>query len=170
MTSGDLKVATSVNFALLDIRTSKRPRLLEIFKDAKGSRREDSPAIFEIDISKRSDLKIQDLDKLLGFHIVIVCSEFGENNLPVRPHENELLRRIIEITKKQSFVGLLQGGAAELFRTREEMKIITLWSNLLNFKCHWQLLMITNFVFCHPLLQICYWSHRGFTQTPLGMT
>ena len=57
MTSGDLKVASSVNFALLDIRTSKRPKLLEIFKDAKGSRREDAPPIFEIDIAKRTTLK-----------------------------------------------------------------------------------------------------------------
>jgi len=37
-----------------------------------------------------------------------------------------MLRRVVEITKKQSFVGLLQGGAVELFRTREEMKVITL--------------------------------------------
>lgn len=85
MTSSDLKVATSVKFALLDIRISKRPKLLEIFKDAKGSRREDAPQIFEIDIAKRTTLKTQDLDKLLGYHIVIVCSEFGDNNLPIRP-------------------------------------------------------------------------------------
>lgn len=107
MTSSDLKVATSVKFTLLDIRTIKRPKLIEIFKDAKGGRREDAPAIFEIDISKRTTLKSQDLDKLVDQHIVIVCSEFGDNNLPFRPQEHELMRRILEITKKQSFVGLL---------------------------------------------------------------
>lgn len=59
-------------------------------------------------------------------HVVIVCTDFIDNNQPSRADEQEMLRRVIEITKKQSFVGLLQGGAAELFRTREEMKVITL--------------------------------------------
>jgi hypothetical protein len=54
MTSVDLRVASQVKFALLDIRATKRPRLLEIFKDPKGSR----IPIFEIDIGKRATLKI----------------------------------------------------------------------------------------------------------------
>jgi hypothetical protein len=33
---------------------------------------------------------------------------------------------VVELLKKQSFVGLLQGGAKELFRTLEQMKLITL--------------------------------------------
>ena len=37
----------------------------------------------------------------------MVCQQFGENNLPVKPEENELMNRVIEITKQKSFVGLL---------------------------------------------------------------
>ena len=125
MTSTDLRVASQVRFALLDIRLQKKPRLLEIFKGNKEKGKDTIP-ILEIDISKRATLKSQDLDKLAGFHIVVVCTEFNDNNLPMRTEEQETMRRVIEVTKKQSFFGLLQGGAAELFRTREEMKVITL--------------------------------------------
>lgn len=58
MTSADLKVSSQVKFALLDIRANKKPRLLEIFKDVKGKKKEDALPIFEIEINRRATLKI----------------------------------------------------------------------------------------------------------------
>jgi len=44
-------------------------------------------------------LKSQDLDKLAGFHIVIVCTEFSDNNQPQRVDEQEAMKKVLEVTK-----------------------------------------------------------------------
>lgn len=126
MTSADLKIANQVRFAVLDIRTVKKPRLSEIFKDQKASKKENHIPILELEYSKRNNFKLQDFSAIADYHIVIVQQDFSENPYQGRSEEILMYTTVVELLKKQSFVGLLQGGAKELFRTLEQMKLITL--------------------------------------------
>lgn len=119
MTSPDLKIANQVKFAILDIRTVKKPRLTEIFKDQKNSKKENYIPILELDYNKRKNLKIQDFAAISDYHIVVVQQDFAEIPYQGRSEEALMYTTVIELLKKQSFVGLLQGGAKELFRTLE---------------------------------------------------
>lgn len=99
MTSPDLKVATQVKFALLDLRVQKKPRITEILKKLKKVC--DLPLLMEVDHAKCDRLKASDFDDIIDRHIVIVLQESVESPYPTRAAEMTLLKKINnELLKK----------------------------------------------------------------------
>lgn len=109
--SAELRVAAKVQFAILDLRKEKKPKLTQIWPRKKSGRHS------VIEVSHKSTLRLSDhAEAYDGKHIVLVIAEGCESQYPNKEAEQALLRKVLESLKKQSWVSLLKDGAKELFR------------------------------------------------------
>lgn len=68
MSNSELKVASNVKFALVDLRFSKKPKLSEILK-----MHTNLPTL-ELDVNKRNNYALKDFVTVLAYHIVLVTT------------------------------------------------------------------------------------------------
>ena len=87
MTSSDQHVGHSVDFALLDLRVNKKPKLGDV---QKFLRKKQKREMLVVEVIKGEC----DLSKIADKHIVLVLSEDIKNNFASKNQEVELLERL----------------------------------------------------------------------------
>lgn len=113
--AAELRVATKVDFILLDLRLTKKPKLTEIWPKPKKAIPGYQHNIIEV--SHKNPIKLADISHILDRHIVLVVSEGPDSLYPSKEAENTLLKKVLDLLRKQSWVSLLKDGAKELFRS-----------------------------------------------------
>ena len=71
--------------------------------------------VFELDMQPKHVLKEHHLKSLEGYMLVIVLSNSLEVDYAGRDHESQVYKRVCRALYRRSYVGLLKGGAKELF-------------------------------------------------------
>ena len=72
--------------------------------------------VFELDLQPNQNLKEHHFGSMSGYSLVIVLSNSLEVDYPSRAHEVAIYKKVCSALRKRSQVGLLKGGAKELFR------------------------------------------------------
>ena len=72
--------------------------------------------VAELDLFKGQNISEKTFDSLNGYHIVIVLTHSLEVDYPGRDKEKIAFEAVCQAMKKRCYVGLLYGGATELFK------------------------------------------------------
>lgn len=134
MTSADQRVASNVKFAMIDLRYQKRPKLNTIFKrPTKKQLLQQKPPkytpIIEVDPIKFKNnpdsISKHDFKHLGDYHVVLITThsiDKGSRDYCGKCEEMRALKKVLDLFKRRSFVGILKNGAQELFQEASLLK------------------------------------------------
>ena len=79
--------------------------------------------VAELDLFKGQNITESTFESLIGYHIVIVLSHSLEVDYQGRDKERKAFDLVCRALRKRCYVGVLHGGASELFKVAKKHHI-----------------------------------------------
>ena len=79
------------------------------------------PPVFELDLQPGQKLNERVFNELTGYQLVIVLTNSLEVEYPHKQEEKAVYDEVCRALFRRSYVGLLKGGAKELFQHHQEL-------------------------------------------------